>query len=57
MLTLEQIKDRLDDRVIAAVAARTGIHRNTLDRIKSGANKNPTYHILSRLSDYLEENK
>jgi transcriptional regulator with XRE-family HTH domain len=54
MLTLDQIKRKLEDRRIDIVAERTGIHRNTIARIKSGQQANPTYHILQRLSAYLE---
>lgn len=54
MLTLDQIKARLDDRIMAVVSERTGIHRNTLGSIKSGKIENPTYNVLRKLSDYLE---
>lgn len=54
MLTLDQIREKLDDRIIATVAERTGIHRNTVANIKSGKIENPTYYVLAKLSDYLE---
>ena len=54
MLTLDQIKRKLEDRRIDVVSMRTGINRNTIARIKSGQHENPTYYILNKLSDYLE---
>jgi transcriptional regulator with XRE-family HTH domain len=53
MLNLDQIRDALADRNLEAVSERTGIHRNTLSAIRTGANQNPTYVILKLLSDYL----
>ncbi len=54
MLTLDQIVHLLGDRRIDVVAEKTGIHRNTISKIKSGENENPTYYVLQKLSDYLE---
>ena len=53
MLTLDQIKAELADRKIEAVAEATRLHRNTIARIRDGESKNPTYYVLSRLSEYL----
>jgi len=53
-MDLEKIREALADRNIDKVAERTGIHRNTIYAIRSGANVNPTYAILKKLSDYLE---
>ena len=53
MLNLEQIRTALDDRNVEKVSARTGIHRNTIAAIRTGANANPTYATLKLLSDYL----
>tara|TARA_R110000796_G_scaffold247754_1_gene373709 strand:+ start:1075 stop:1254 length:180 start_codon:yes stop_codon:yes gene_type:complete len=53
MLTLEKIVDGLHDRKLGVVAAKTGMHRNTLTAIRSGRNANPTYAVLKALSDYL----
>lgn len=54
MMTLDQIREALDDRILYVVAERTGIHRNTVAAIKSGKIENPTYHVLKKISDYLE---
>lgn len=56
MLTLNDIRKRLQDRNIQAVSRNTGLHFNTLHRIKRGDSM-PSYATLERLSAYLEENK
>lgn len=56
MLTLKQIRNRLEDRNIQAVSRKTGLHFNTLHRIKRGETT-PSYATLERLSAYLEDNK
>ena len=53
MLNLDEIRTALDDRNIEKVSARTGIHRNTIAAIRTGANANPTYATMKLLSDYL----
>ena len=53
MMTLDQIREALDDRILYVVAERTGIHRNTISAIKSGKIENPTYYVLKKISDYL----
>jgi transcriptional regulator with XRE-family HTH domain len=57
MLTLEEIQERLRYRRIGIVADTTGINRKTLWAIVSGRTKNPSYGVIRKLSDYLEENK
>lgn len=53
MLTLEAIRRALQDRNIAAVSEATGIHPNTLYRIRDGSRENPSYSTIVTLSDYL----
>jgi transcriptional regulator with XRE-family HTH domain len=53
MMTLAEVRSGLQDRVVEAVSAATGIHRNTIAAIKSGKNENPTYFVMRKLSDYL----
>lgn len=53
MLTLEQIRLRLTDRRLPAVAAATGLSHQTLWRITKGQ-ANPTQDTMRRLSEYLE---
>jgi transcriptional regulator with XRE-family HTH domain len=54
MLSIEEIRARLDDRILAVVAEKTGMHRNTVANIKSGKISNPTHYVLRKLSDYFE---
>ena len=53
MLTLDKIRDMLQDRRLDVVSEVTGIHRNTLSGIRSGAITNPRYETLLKLSEYL----
>ena len=53
MLTLEYIKNALQDRRPGMVAEATGLHPNTITAIRDGKNTNPTYQVLEALSDYL----
>lgn len=57
MLTLEEIRNRLEDRNLKEVSRRTGIGYANLHAIKTGARKNPTYSVLKPLCDYLEGTK
>lgn len=54
MLTLDQIRGLLADRRLNVVSEKTGIHVGTISNIRDGKTQNPTYYVLSRLSDYLE---
>jgi hypothetical protein len=57
MLTLEQVKDNLKDRITTKVAEATGLHYNTVLSIKNGTNKNPSFDAITRLVQYLENSK
>lgn len=54
MLSHEQIKQRLQDRHVQAVADAIGVSFGTVQRIKKG-NGNPTLIVLTALSNYFEE--
>ena len=54
MMTLDQIRDALKDRRPAMVAQSTGLHVNTVMRIRDGMNTNPTYEVVAALSKYLQ---
>ena len=54
MLTLQQIKGALDDRMLSKVAAATGLHYNTLRDVRNNPDANPTYKVLLAISEYLE---
>ena len=53
MLTLETIREKLQDRVPSKVAKATGLHVNTVANIRDGKSENPEYATLRALSDYL----
>jgi hypothetical protein len=53
MLTLEQIREALRDRMPARVAEATGLHYNTIREVRDNPEANPTYKVLKALSDYL----
>lgn len=54
MMTLDQIRDALKDRRPAMVAQSTGLHVNTVMRIRDGMNTNPTYEVVAALFKYLQ---
>lgn len=53
LLTLDDIKKRLEDRRISTVAEATGLTRQTLYNLQRGAE--PTYSTLVALTKYFEE--
>jgi hypothetical protein len=54
MLTLEMIREMLQDRRVPLVADATGLHYNTIRQIRDTPEANPTYKVVKALSDYLE---
>lgn len=54
MLNPEQIKEKLKDRVVSVVAEETGLHPNTVRKLKEGKGKSPEYETVKKLSDYFE---
>lgn len=54
-MTLDQIKNALNDRNLKEVERQTGIHYVTLSRIRSGKNNNPRYETIRVLVEYLKE--
>jgi len=53
MLTLQQIRQQLQDRRLSVVSERTGLHPNTLRDIRNNADCNPSHRVLAALSDYI----
>ena len=53
MLTVDQIRTALQDRRLAVVAEATGITRVSLNNIRNGTTKNPSYNTVVALSEYL----
>jgi transcriptional regulator with XRE-family HTH domain len=51
--TLDFIRQGLADRRPSIVAAKTGLHINTITRIRDGVENNPKLETLNRLAAYL----
>lgn len=54
MLTIEMIRDMLQDRNLSTVAKNTGLSRQTVSGIANGTAQKPSYDTVKILSDYLE---
>lgn len=54
-MTIDQIREALRDRRLVVVARECGLHENTVYRIMSGANANPSYETIRKLSEYLSK--
>lgn len=53
MLTLEEIREKLQTRHPQAVADMAGLHHNTVRLIRDNPNANPTYKVVKALSEAL----
>ena len=53
MIEIAWIRQALLDRRPKVVAERTGLHVNTVTRIRDGKEKNPKIDTLNRLACYL----
>ena len=53
MLTLEQVRERLQHSNLRAVAQATGLHFNTLYKLMN-TDTVPSYSTVKALSDYLQ---
>ena len=54
MLSPEEIREKLKDRVISVVVAETGLHANTVRAIRNGTYKAPSHETIKKLSEYFE---
>lgn len=54
MMTVEQIKKRLEDANLKRVAERSGVHPATIYRFMAEDSK-PLYETVKALSDYLSD--
>ena len=54
MLSPDECKEKLKDRTLAVVAENTGLHYNTLLRLRDGHAKEPSYKVIKTLSEYFE---
>jgi transcriptional regulator with XRE-family HTH domain len=53
-MSLEEIRQALQDRRLSMVADATGLHYNTVRAISAGENNNPTHETMRLLSEYLQ---
>lgn len=56
MLTIEEVRERLQDRKLRVVSEQVGLAYDTVWRVKSGKSKRISYDVIKVLSDYLEGN-
>ena len=56
MLTPDQVKEKLKDRVPGIVAKATGLHLNTIYKLKNGESIDPSYETMAKISEYFEGN-
>lgn len=54
MMTLQDIRNALQDRRLLMVAEATGLHYNTIKQVRDNVHSNPTHKVLIALSEYLE---
>ena len=54
MLTLEQVREALQDRVLLTISKKTELSYDTVWRIANHRDKSVSYEVVKRLSDYLE---
>lgn len=54
MLTLEQVREALQDRVLLTISKKTDLSYDTVWRIANNRDKSVSYEVVKRLSDYLE---
>lgn len=54
MLTLEEVRELLQDRRIDVVADATGLHYSTVQEVRAGKSEKPSYQTIKALSDYFE---
>lgn len=54
MLSIEEIRSKLKDRKVTVVSQATGIHKNTIYKIRRGQVTNPELETVKTLSDYLQ---
>lgn len=54
LMRVEEIAARLEFMSVSGVAQKTGLSFPTVDSIKGGRNKAPSYRALVALSDFLD---
>lgn len=57
MLTIEEIREKLSDRNLSEVGRRLGIKPTWMTDFVRNKRPNPSYEMVKKLSDYLEQNR
>lgn len=57
MMTLQEISDKLQDRVVKVVAEKTGLSEITIIGIKKGNHTDARISTLEKLEKYFEDNR
>lgn len=55
-MTLDEIREALAGRKLVDIARAAGLHRATVERIASGANKNPTLATMRAIEGAINGN-
>ena len=56
MLTVQEVRERLRDMNLSAVARSTGVSYFKLVNITTSMNYDPKYSVMRKLDDYLKNN-
>lgn len=57
MMTLDDIRNALQDRNIKAISRAAGVSYYAIRQIKAGKAQRPSHAVVAALSDYLQERK
>lgn len=55
MMTIEKVREALQDRTLTKVAESCGLAYDTVWRVANDRAKSVSYDVVRRLSDYLEQ--
>ena len=56
-MTVEQLREALQDRRLGVIAERTGVSENTIRTIRDGKNTSPSRLTLRVLTDYFKQER
>ena len=54
-MSLTQLSEKLTDAKLKTLAAKTGLHYNTLRKIRDDPNANPTLNVMKALSEFFRK--
>ena len=55
IMNIDKMKRLLSDRRLDVVSEATGVHVNTIARIRDGVTENPSHRSFEAIAKYLEE--